>query len=216
MEESRETAAGPVFELDAGALCLDFANTVEDRPQGSSEKLESYADLLAFAAQAESLAPPELEALGRRACRRPGAAAAVFTRALALRECLYRIFSALAAGDQPADGDLRHLNGELAEALARLRLAREGEGFGWRWSAPRDDLERPLWPLARSAADLLAAEHRDPIRECASESCSWLFLDRSRNRSRRWCDMTTCGNRAKAQRYYRRHKGPHHPPDGGR
>lgn len=207
MTQTPEKSGEPAFELSGGALCLDFANTLEDRPRGSSENLGGYADLLAFAEQTESLAAPELQALRRHSRLHPRAATAALARALVLRESLYRIFSALAAGRHPPGRDLRRLNRELAEALARLRLVREEESFRWRWSGPRSALERPLWPLARSAADLLAAADRDPIRECAAESCSWLFLDGSRNRSRRWCDMATCGNRAKARRYYRRHKG---------
>jgi predicted RNA-binding Zn ribbon-like protein len=61
-------------------------------------------------------------------------------------------------------------------------------------------LELPLWILARSAADLLTSEQHAYVRQCASEECTWLFIDRSKNHSRRWCDMGDCGNREKARR----------------
>ena len=88
-----------------------------------------------------------------------------------------------------------------------LRIEADPEGFGWTWEAPVDRFDRILWPIARSAAELLTSPDVADLRECASDRCSWLFLDRSRTRRRRWCDMKVCGNRAKARRHYRRKKG---------
>ena len=76
----------------------------------------------------------------------------------------------------------------------------EAEGYAFIWPGT-DDLARPLWPLALSAGDLLTSADRERVKECAADNCSWLFLDMSRNRSRRWCDMAVCGNRAKARRF---------------
>ncbi len=195
------------FELAGGALCLDFANTLEHRLGGGRESLRSYSDLLAFGVQTGSLAAADAEGLARRARRRPGPAAGALDRAIAAREDLYRIFSALAAGARPAPAELRGLNRALPAALARLRLVADGERIGWTWSGPADAFDRPLWPVLRSAAELLTSDDRERVRECDSRTCSWLFLDCSRNRSRRWCDMKTCGNRAKARRHYRRRRG---------
>ncbi len=101
-------------------------------------------------------------------------------------------------------GDLAGLNQALREALPHLSLACEATAPAWRWREMERHLTAPLWPIARAAADLLTAEQPAPVRECGGSQCTWLFLDHSRSRSRRWCSMTSCGNREKARRHYRR------------
>jgi predicted RNA-binding Zn ribbon-like protein len=194
------------FELTGGALCLDFANTVGDRPVSHEEHLHDYDDLLSWSRQAGALPAEQIAELEREAVRHPRKARAAFRRALELRETLFRIFGGLAAGERPTAKDVRILNVELANALPHLEICEEPDCFDWSWSGPSDALDRPLWPVVRSAADLLTSNEVPVIRECASETCSWLFVDRSRTRRRRWCDMSTCGNRAKAKRHYERKK----------
>ncbi|HEY0514641.1 MAG TPA: ABATE domain-containing protein [Thermoanaerobaculia bacterium] len=194
----------PIFELSGGALCLDFANTWGDRGRPETDKLRGYSDLLAFALQAGLLTAGDEARLARRAEREPREAAAALALARDLREALYGIFSAAAAGSGPEAADLERLNAALPKALSHLRLERQGMELVWGWATPDDPLESPLWPVLRAAADLLTSEERRQVRECAANACTWLFLDHSRNRSRRWCSMETCGNRAKAQRHYRR------------
>lgn len=201
----------PHFDLSGGALCLDFANTLSDRPLCTKDDLGGYGDLLAFGRQAGVLDDVTAQGLGRAAEKRPGGAQAVFRRAVGLRERLYGIFSSLACGRDPKAEDLDVLNKALGRALARLRVARTPDGFDWGWSGEAEALDRVLWPIARSAADLLTSDERGQIRECASEACSWLFVDRSRTRRRRWCDMKTCGNRAKAKRHYRKKRAESTP-----
>jgi len=192
------------FDLSGGALCLDFANTWSDRDRPETDHLRAYADLLAFARQTGLLSGAEASRLAGRAEEEPQAAAAALALGRGLREDLYRIFSAAAASSAPAEEDLERLNEALPRAFSRLRLQCRGDELVWTWAAPEDLLETPLWPVLRSAAELLTSEERKLVRECAGTSCTWLFLDHSRNRSRRWCSMETCGNRAKAQRHYRR------------
>jgi len=197
------------FELSGGALCLDFVNTVGDRPTFSNEHLHRYSDLLAWAEQAGVVTGPTSESLEAGSGDAPDERRRVFRRALRLRETLYRLFSALAADQTPRAGDLDALNRELGRALSHLRVGDAGAGageFGWRWDGGPDRLERVVWPVARSAAELLTSGEAAQIKECASETCSWLFVDRSRTHRRRWCDMKSCGNRAKARRHYRRKK----------
>lgn len=199
----------PTFELSGGAPCLDFANTWGDRERQETDKLGAYSDLLAFAAQAELLAPGDAAGLAARAEAEPWLAAAALGRARDLREVLYRLFSAVAARRDPAAADLERFNAALPEALSHLRLDRRGADYAWTWvpvESPPAALAVPLWPILRSAADLLTSAERQHIRECGGSSCTWLFLDRSRNRSRRWCSMESCGNRAKAQRHYHRRR----------
>jgi predicted RNA-binding Zn ribbon-like protein len=131
----------------------------------------------------------------------------VLERARELRETLYRIFGALAAEARPAEDDLARLNSELALTLARCRIEPEGAGFAWSWNEDSLALERPLWPIVRSAAELLTSPERALVKRCASDTCLWLFLDRTKNHARRWCDMKVCGNRAKVRRHRRRAAG---------
>ena len=197
---------GFTFELTGGALCLDFINTLDRRNdrRGEEDHLPSYGHLLAWCRQTRALPRPELAQLARRARHQARRAQATLRLAIRLREALYRIFSAVAAGHAPAEADLRLLNTWAAVALSSQRLAHRGRRFLWEWRQVGSDLRRPLWPVVRSAVELLTSEQRSGVRECAAQTCSWLFMDHSRNRSRRWCNMAVCGNRAKARRFYRR------------
>lgn len=190
------------FELSAGDPCLDFANTWGDRGRPDTDLLRTYAGLLAFARQAGLLAPEAAADLERRARTEPGAAEAALADARGLREALYGLFSARAQGLEVPPGDLAGLDRVLREALAHLGLG--GTPPAWRWRDADRHLTSPLWPLARAAAELLTREPPAPLRECGGSQCTWLFLDFSRGRSRRWCSMASCGNREKARRHYHR------------
>lgn len=203
---SDDTSQNPRFDLDSGALCLDFANTVSSRAPLTGEKLVSYPNLVSWGHQSGMFEPEVADKLRQYAVQHPRLAATVLRRAVSFRELLYRVFSALAAQRTPDDDDLWSLNAELEIAMTRLRVAAIGDGFGWRWRADEGSLDQMLWPAARSAADLLVSNDIGQVRECASDTCSWLFLDHSRNKTRRWCDMSSCGNREKARRHYRRKK----------
>ncbi|MCI0349619.1 MAG: ABATE domain-containing protein [Acidobacteriales bacterium] len=192
------------FDLSGGELCLDFANTMDNRraPEKIADNLKSYDHLLAFVAQSGVLAPADETHLARLAASQPAEAARVLRQAVELREATYRIGAAVAARRAPHHADLARLNRELQAALPHMKLQASAGGFRWTWQDD-DALNAPLWRIAKSAADLLSSSDLGNIRECAEESCGWLFVDRSRNRARRWCDMKTCGNRAKARRHYR-------------
>jgi predicted RNA-binding Zn ribbon-like protein len=197
----------PIFEFTGNWLCLDFANTMSDRPSDSpQELLKSYNDLVSWAAQAHIVTENEAERLRNEAVSRPAEASAVLKRAIDLREAIYRIFSALGNDSSAEEADLVILNGALSEGMAQAHIVPKANGFSWDWSGKEDALERILWLVVRSAADLLVSEELDTVRVCASEDCQWLFLDTSKNKSRRWCDMKSCGNRAKARRHYQRKK----------
>jgi len=192
--------------LRGGRLCLDFANTVDWHAgaQHGQEYLTTYAELVAWGRHAGILAEGEARTLLAAAESQPERAQAALDQVIALREVIYRIFSAL-AHDRPTDaGDLAALNAALADAFAHLRLCAATPRFSWAWEPGGPDLDRMLWPVVRSAAELLTSDELERVRECAGDSCGWLFLDTSKNHSRRWCDMAGCGNRAKARRHYAR------------
>ena len=213
-ETSRIERTADNLELVGGWLCLDFANTVSVHVEGQGrEYLTTYAELVAWSQHAGILTGDDVRALLSGATCCPDSAAAVLERAIGLREVIYRTFSALTAQRQPTPPDLAALNRALRDALPRLELRPAAGGFEWTWAAARDDLDRMLWPIVRSAADLLTSEDLARVRECAREGCNWLFVDTSKNRSRRWCSMDLCGSRVKARRYYRRRKGQYAAPD---
>ena len=136
--------------------------------------------------------------------RHPEQADTVLRHAIEVREAMFRIFFALSAETLPQESDLGTLNEALSEAMAQARIVRSQNGFSWDWAGKKDALARPLWPVVRLAAELLTSVELNKVRICAAEDCSWLFLDTSKNHSRRWCDMNTCGNRAKARKHYER------------
>jgi predicted RNA-binding Zn ribbon-like protein len=190
-----------IFELDAGRPCLDFANTHDS----ASEHLNTYADLVAFALQSHLITRDDADWLHAAADADPSAARAVLQRSLELRAAIYAIFSSCAAQRVPAEPELQDLNAELPASLCHARVVPDGSGYGWGWTQP--ELETPLWSITRSAADLLTSDaDRARVRQCGGLDCHWLFMDTSKNRSRQWCSMTSCGNRAKARRHYQRRR----------
>ena len=201
----RDIPAVPDHEIEiaGGALALDFANTVGGthvRP--THDHLRSYADIVRFTEMADGLDAQTAQRLARRAEQDPRRAAAVYELGIALREAIWGVFSALASGEVPREVDLGLIGDAAAAGRARERLVYDRNGVGWSLPADGDALERPLWEVACSAADLLTSPELDRVKECASTTCEWVFLDRSKNRSRRWCDMSDCGNRAKARRFH--------------
>lgn len=207
-------AEGYQYSSLGGRLCLDFCNTVgghhTDPNTGAlviaADHLRGYEDLLEWARQLGVVAEDVVARLRGVAERRPDEADAVWRRALDLRETLYRIFVAVDR-EQAADArDLAAFNAVLAETMPHARLVSEDGGFRWDWEEAGDALDQVLWPVARSAADVLTAGDLRRVRACEGETCGWLFLDLSKNHSRRWCSMEDCGNRAKAKRHYRRVK----------
>ncbi len=184
-------------------VCLDFANTVDPRHSDHArEFLTGYDDLVTWARHAGVLDENRAAELRAAAERDRPAAERAFRRAVALRQALYAVFAAVAAGRPVPDEALREFNAFLSETMAQARVAPCGSRFEWRWAERPGDLDAVLPALARSAADLLTSDRLDRVRECPGEDgCGWLFLDTSKNGSRRWCSMQGCGSRAKARRY---------------
>ena len=193
------------FEFTANSLCLDFTNTLNDRTTAHPrELLNSYRDFVFWSREAQLLTEDEAKRLLVEADRHPEQARAILQRVIEVREAIFRLFLALAEETVPQESDLDMLNEALSEAMAQAHIVHSQEGFGWDWSGREDGLLRPLWPVVRAAADLLTSAELRRVRVCSADDCSWLFLDISKNRSRRWCDMNTCGNRTKARKHYER------------
>jgi predicted RNA-binding Zn ribbon-like protein len=197
----------PRFELIAGALCLDFINTLDDRFSSQpKELLKSYIDLARFGEDAGILEPGQVDTLFERSYG-SAAAAQALRAAIEMREAMFAVFAAIVNKKPIPPAALNTLNQYIQAAAQRSRLVVVNGRFVWRFDALPAGFDAPLWPIARSAAELLASEQLAFVRACASKTCQWLFLDTSKNHRRRWCDMTKCGNRAKFRRFYARKKG---------
>jgi predicted RNA-binding Zn ribbon-like protein len=196
---------GTDLTLVGGDPALDFANTIDGPPDDwSAETLHDYGDLVDWAVHAGVLDAGTARALSRAAGRAPGEAGRALERARAARAAIYVSFRAIAGGDEPPAGALDDLRAGDARALESAALGREAAPspgaaarFTFEWE--HDGLDRILWPLSVAAVDLLRTGPLDRLKMCAV--CRWLFIDASRNRSRRWCSMNECGGRLKMQRY---------------
>ena len=198
-----------VFDLDAGALCLDFTNTLEwrftDHPK---ELLNDYSDLIHWGEAAGIMPSDRAVRLLQIAENQPEKAAAAYGAAIKLRETIYRIFANVSVREGGVNrDDLDVLNRSLSKSLSHLLIIPSPEGFVWDWTQSPERLDRVLWPVTRSAGELLASDRLDRVGQCADDrGCRYLFFDTSRNGSRRWCSMDACGNRAKARRHYKLHE----------
>jgi predicted RNA-binding Zn ribbon-like protein len=195
------------FELHGGVLCLDFVNTLDDRPSGKpNELVESYVDLAHFGEDTGILDPKQVDQLVEHSSASPEAARRALRDAIELREAIYAIVSAIVHKRPVLAMALATLNGYVQESAAHSRLVMNKGHFEWRLDESGADFNAPLWPIARSAAELLGSDRLGFVRACSSKTCQWLFLDTSKNRRRRWCSMKLCGNRTKVRRFYVRQK----------
>jgi predicted RNA-binding Zn ribbon-like protein len=198
--------APPVFEFVAGHLALDFVNTVDWRGDAARrmDRLVRPRALVLWGRKAGVISVAQARALNTVGDRDMRQAVLALQRARRLRELLARVFAATVRGAPPSRSDLRRLNAFTSAALRRRRLELSGADYAWGWSTRGRALDSILWPIVLAAADLLTPPARSHIRSCAAHDCGWLFLDTSRNGTRRWCTMRSCGNRAKARRFYAR------------
>jgi predicted RNA-binding Zn ribbon-like protein len=197
------------FEFIAGALCLDFANTIHNsHAEDKGEELHAISDLLQWAKEAGLLSSADHDRLAAHYNLNPREAAAALAKGTAIRDLLLSILAGIAHGRSVSSQRLSELNSALAQAPGLLRLRKNSDRIETKWTSGADGLRQVLFAVLTSTAELLASDRLGRIRECANADCTWLFVDESRNRSRRWCEMRACGNRMKARRHYRRAKTP--------
>lgn len=194
------------LDLVAGILALNFTNTSSGR--GGPEHLEhlkAAGDVLAWVHHAGGLTDAEMAEAARLAP--PGSAAAVelFQAARALREAVYDIALAFAEQRLPPAAALAALSAIHADCLSTGGLVpRPSGGFAWGWDLGRNLVHAVLGPIALSAAGLLLGMDLSRVKQCGGQHCGWLFFDQTKNKRRRWCEMSVCGNRAKQRRLRRR------------
>jgi predicted RNA-binding Zn ribbon-like protein len=190
-----------------GNPALDFVDTIGgmlvDEIDPEDEFLREYEDLVELGLKTGTLSERSARRLRRAARERPDEAEAVLARAREKRELIDAVFRPLSAGEEPPAEALAALRDFGSEALARCELAPADDGFACSWEH-RDDLDAPLWPIAHAALELLTEGPLDRIKTCGR--CRWLFLDTTKNHSRRWCSTEGCGTDETKERYVARRR----------
>jgi predicted RNA-binding Zn ribbon-like protein len=198
------------FQLVAGHVALDLVNTLDNRflETGSEELLTSYEDLLRFTTQSDLLTERQAKKL-KRADASQAERALVLTQVIELRESLAKVAYAQLDNQEIPVASLAILEEHFKQAALHRHLGADKLPLAtlplaWQWRGLGRQIAAPLWLLAEAAADLLTSDQAAQLRLCASDTCRWLFLDTSKNHTRRWCDMKICGNRMKARRFHAR------------
>jgi predicted RNA-binding Zn ribbon-like protein len=192
------------FQLVAGHWVLDFVNTLDYRydPDRLIDLLLSYERFLAFCRQSGVITATQkrklLNGLNESDSQR------ALKKVIQLREALYFLILSAVHGRPPDESYLRTFNRFLAEGHVADEVVWQGRRFSRRSRDVAERLGGPLRQVVDAAMGLVCSSDIEKVSECRDQSCRWLFLDRSRNHSRRWCDMQLCGNRSKAKRFYAR------------
>ncbi|HEY6924978.1 MAG TPA: CGNR zinc finger domain-containing protein [Steroidobacteraceae bacterium] len=200
-------APGTLFDLCGGHPALDLVNSLDNRfrQDGPNELLASYADLLRFLEESGLLRRQHVRVLSR--ARESEAALEALHSAHELREATAAVLYNSVDAREPRQQDIRMLEKHFLDA-ARHRELHWGDrgrgGLAWRWGRYENEPKLPVWALAESVSHILLSSNIARVRTCAADTCRWLFLDTSKNHTRRWCNMRVCGNRMKARRFQAR------------
>jgi predicted RNA-binding Zn ribbon-like protein len=195
------------WKLEGGHLALDFVNTVgglrDEPPSRDDELFTSYENVLSWCVRLGVVSEGDARRLRAAARDDDQGAQRALRRALSLRELIYAVFRPIAEGDEPDAELLDRLREEERDALANARLVPADGAMEWAWPPPRE-LADPLRPIVHAAIDLLTTGPLERVHVCGN--CRWLFLDQSRNHSRRWCSMDECGTQLKHKRFVERRR----------
>jgi predicted RNA-binding Zn ribbon-like protein len=189
------------LELVGGVLCLDFANTINSRRQPVHDYLQTYSDLAEWAVKLGFLSATNRNQLQKLESKDSKNAEHSLREALVIRDLIYQLFSKIARNSKPTQKDIDLLVESFGEAISHGSFVSQNNHFTIDWPMERS-LDTVLWPILYSAGRLLLSNELIHVKECPN--CGWLFLDTSKNQSRRWCSMNTCGSRDKMRRYLRR------------
>ncbi|WP_133300224.1 CGNR zinc finger domain-containing protein [Mucilaginibacter terrenus] len=207
MNKVRTIASLP---LDGGLLCLDFVNTVQTRKKTPShEYLADYATFLDWCIKVEIVSEDEKRELALLSDASPRNTQVAFQHILQVRDNFYSLFSQKAAGTSVDQSTLDKFNTLVSQALSHIGFANHKDGLKQVWLNMGEDLASPLWKVVKSAYDILTSADAKYIKECSA--CGWLFLDKTRSHTRRWCNPLECGSTDKAIRYYYKRKAAEGP-----
>jgi predicted RNA-binding Zn ribbon-like protein len=194
-------------DLVSGHAAIDLVNTVTARDTEPSDWLASYEALVDWARHTSLFPRSDLAALEGLARKEPAEASAALMRCKLLREALCRVFYAFVHGEVPKRSDLVEIEKVSAHAAAAAKLSVKDGLARSVWSVKESGLDLIGHVITAQALRLLEDDRLERLRLCGGDHCGWLFLDLSKNSSRRWCDMATCGNVAKARRFQKRQRG---------
>ena len=195
------------FRCPGGALCLDFCNSGQGIKDSRQEEwIATFADLMDWLEAAGAMSKSQAAKLRAAGARSPQAAQQSWARAIEFREALARVLLARTEGRAAASDDLRVIDAHYARTAPFARLASTPEGFAWSLDAAGSALDAALRPIVESAVGLLTSSKLARLRRCGSSTCYWLFLDETKNCSRRWCEMASCGNLMKVRRHRAKHR----------
>jgi len=210
-QRSKGKPYAETFRCPGGALCLDFCNSGQSaRGPSGAEWIASFPDLIDWLEAAQALAAGQAARLRRAGAASPRAAAQVWGRAIKFREALFRVLNAKAEGGAVAREDLADIEAEHARAGSFARLSWAGEGYRWSLDPSAAALDAAMQPLVESAVSVLTSAKLERLRRCGNSTCYWLFIDETRNHSRRWCEMASCGNIVKVRRHRERARSAAH------
>ena len=193
------------FRYVGGDPSIDLVNTAEWTNRGlEKDRLSGYDRLTQWAEGARVITPADAKRLRAVAAEHPRSSREAYEAARRLRALLQRVFAAVARGTS-LGSELTQLNAVLADALMRAELTRARSGarqgaVAWTWRGWGERLESMLWPVTWSVAALLQSDEVSRLRVCDGPECGWMYIDRSRNGLRRWCQMDVCGTKAKTRR----------------
>jgi predicted RNA-binding Zn ribbon-like protein len=191
------------YKLYAGHPALELVNTLDMRFTAQTvDLIPAYKDLLRLTTQLELLTAEQARKLGRSVDEK--VAQRVLASTVELREALAAVLYGRIEGKRPPAAQIRVLEQQFHAAASHRRLLSRDAHLEWSWSGVERQGEIPLWMLAQAASDLLVSGDAELVKDCGDPTCRWLFLDVSKNHTRRWCDMKTCGNRMKARRHHAR------------
>jgi len=201
-QRSKGKLYAETFRCPGGALCLDFCNSGGGTRRASgAEWIASFTDLIDWLEAAEAVTGSQAARLRRAAAASPRAAAQVWGRAIKFREALFRVLNARAEDGAIAREDLATIEAEHARAAPFAQLSRKGDAYRWSLDPSAAVLDAALQPLVESAVSLLTSAKLERLCRCGNSTCYWLFIDETKNHSRRWCEMASCGNVVKVRRH---------------
>ena len=194
------------FDLDGNNLALDFVNTVEYRgTEKEIEWLTSYLDALCWAERVEIFSPEETAILSKKA--RNHDSHRWYKQVRSSRETLHSIFSRIIDKEiDDCDKGIRDFNDLYQTVHRRIKVSSDLQEISWNFPELEASPLGFLQPVIHTAAELLVSGNLGRLKRCSDPTCGWLYYDTSKNNSRRWCSMKTCGNRAKVNRFYQTHQ----------
>lgn len=192
----------PPFTDLGGRLWLDFVNTDDVRQGVRVDLLRDLESLVLFLEGRGGLEAERAQGLRRRALQQPAGATAALVEARRIRAAMRGLAERGATSAQVREDARGEINRVLGRSAGMRRVeAREDGTLAHQFIPVGDAFAALVMPIVESAAESLVAGDLARVRRCADPRCPRVFLDATRNGRRRWCEMRTCGNRAKAARF---------------